>query len=45
MLLKKPFQALQIIFEMQSQRNNQKNTVKKYIFKIKKPIFFPFFSF
>ncbi len=30
---------------MQSQRNNQKNQVNKYIFKIKKHVFFHFSSF
>jgi hypothetical protein len=40
------FQALQIIFEMQSQGISQKQVVKKICFyKLQNVFFFPFFSF
>jgi hypothetical protein len=40
-----PSQALQIIFEMQSQRNSQKNTVKKINVFESQNVFFIFFHF
>jgi hypothetical protein len=41
-----PSQALQIIFEMQSQRSSQKRTVKKNVFmNCKTLLFFHFSSF
>jgi hypothetical protein len=41
-----PSQALQIIFEKQSQGNNQKKAIKKHVFfKMQNAFFFSFFSF